>query len=63
MKKLLSILLAVMLLVSACVLTSCEELSAYELVHSALAKMETLDSFEADVVMSMKMTMDLQGVS
>ncbi|MBP3320808.1 MAG: hypothetical protein J6M12_00490 [Clostridia bacterium] len=63
MKKFLSIALALMLLVSACVLTSCDEMTAYELVHSALAKMETLDSFEADVKMSMKMSMDMEGLS
>ena len=63
MKKILSIVLALMLLVSACVLTSCEEMTAYELIHSAIAKMETLDSFEADVVMKMDTSIKMQGAT
>ena len=63
MKKILSIVLALMLLVSACMLTSCEEMTAYELIHSAIAKMETLDSFEADVVMKMDTRIKMQGAT
>ena len=51
------------MLVSLFALTSCEEkkLTAYSLVSDAVAKMETLDSFEAD--MDIKMGIETMGVS
>jgi lipoprotein len=63
MKKFTAIALVLVMLVSLFALTSCEEkkLTAYSLVSDAVAKMETLDSFEAD--MEIKMGVETMGVS
>ncbi|MBQ9747857.1 MAG: hypothetical protein IJV98_03650 [Clostridia bacterium] len=60
-KKILSLVLAVLMLVSVTVLTSCEKETAYSLVSGALEKMETLDSFDATIDMKMKTEMELMG--
>lgn len=51
MKKFTAVALVLVMLVSLFALTSCEEKkqTAYSLVSDAVAKMETLDSFEADM--------------
>lgn len=63
MKKITALALVLVMLVSLFALTSCEEkkATAYTLVTDAVAKMETLDSFEAD--MDIKMGIDMMGVS
>lgn len=56
MKKIISLLLAAVLFVSAFAFASCEKQTAYTLVSGALAKSSGLDSMEADYSINIKMT-------
>lgn len=63
MKKFTAVALVLVMLVSLFALTSCEgkKLTAYALISDAVAKTNTLDSFEAD--MEIKMGVETMGVS
>ncbi len=55
MKKFTAVALVLVMLVSLFALTSCEgkKLTAYALISDAVAKTNTLDSFEADMEIKM----------
>lgn len=61
MKKFTAVALVLVMLVSLLTFVSCEKLTAFSLISNAVAKMEELDSFEADL--DIKMSMDMLGES
>ena len=60
-KKIASLALAAMIVLSLISLTSCEKLTAYGLISKGIEKSESLDSMEADMTLQIKM--ELQGTS
>ncbi len=65
-KKLLSLMLAIMMLaimmlVSTLMLTSCENVTAFQLVSDALVKTNSLDSIDAVIDMKTKVDMTMAG--